>query len=103
MTYKVILSTPSLLDLDGIIQYISTTLKNPKAANSLLKDFEEILDNMGKSPRLYPVPRLKRLASRGYRRFTFGNYIAFFMIDEKKQQIYIVRILYQKQDYGNLL
>ena len=103
MDYKVEHSAAASRDLDGITHYITYTLKNPAAADNLLKDYAAKLDNMRKNPRIYPLPHIKRFADKGYRKIGFGNYIAFFTVDEAKYKVYIIRILYQKQDYMNFL
>ena len=99
MNYKIIHSVPADLDLDGIIHYIIFRLKNSTAARDLLEEYEKKLAGLRQNPRLYGLSQIERLARLGYRRFAFGNYIAFYTIDEENRQVYIVRIFYQKQDY----
>ena len=99
MSFDVLQSAPAVFDLDNIIHYIAIRLSNPKAARDLLGEYEDRLTNLRDSPRLYGPARAKKLAGMGFHQFNFGNYIAFYKIDDEEQKVYIVRIFYQKQDY----
>ena len=98
MSFDVLQTVPAILDLDNIIHYIAITLKNPKAANDLLDEFENRLANLRESPRFYGFARVERLASMGFHQFNFGKYVAFYKIDDEENKVYIVRVFYQKQD-----
>ena len=89
--------------MDGILRYISLRLNNKDAARTLLDEYENRLTNLRETPRLYGLTQLERLARRGYRRFVFGNYIAFYSIDDIEKKVYIVRIFHQNQDYEDML
>jgi len=103
MSFKVLQTTPATLDLDSIIHHIAIRLKNPKAANDLLDEYEKRLANLQESPRFYGPARIQRLAGTGFYQFNFGNYTAFYKIDDEEHKVYIVRIFYQKQDYAEKL
>ena len=89
--------------MDGIVRYIVFKLKNPKAAGDLLDEYNKKLANIGANPRVYGLSRIERLARMGYHRFDFGNYIAFYTIDDQNSTVFIVRIFYKRQDYANIL
>ena len=95
MNYKVIHTIPAEQDLDGIVHYITFKLKNQKAAGDLLDDYKRKLSRLKDNPRLYGFSQIERLARMGYRRFVFGNYIAFYTIDELNKNVFILRIFYQ--------
>jgi len=103
MNYKTCFAAPALADMDGIMHYITFVLKNPTAAGDFYNTCLEKLNILCKSPRIYPLSRIKKLADKGYRRFEIGNYIVLYKIDEEGRTVYIMRIFYQKQDYKNLL
>ena len=103
MGYKVKQTIPAEHDLDGIVHYIAFKLKNPKAASDLLDEYKSKLASLNDNPRLYGLSQTERLARMGYRRFVFGNYIAFYTIDEFSKTIFVVRIFYQGQDYTSML
>lgn len=43
------------------------------------------------------------LRNKGYRKLIVDNYIVFYLIWEEKKQVIIMRVLYGKQKYENLL
>ena len=103
MGYEVKQTIPAEHDLYGIVNYIVYKLKNTKAAASLLDEYKSKLTSLKANPRLYGLSQSDRLARMGYRRFVFGNYIAFYTIDELNKTIFIVRVFYQRQDYAGIL
>ena len=103
MVYKIIHSTPAALDFDDIIFYIAQQLKNPTAASALRDEYNEKVAILRESPRLFGLAPAEDLARSGYQRFTFGNYIAFYLINDEEKKVHIVRIFYQRRDYENLL
>ena len=103
MIYRVERTIPSENDLDGILNYILFKLMNRKAAADLLAQYEEKLLILRETPYLYGLSHNECLAQKGYHQFDFGNYIAFYTIDDISRVVYIVRIFYKKQDYENLL
>ena len=91
-------------DLSEIVTYISETLCNPKAADSLLEEFLKEKNNIADNPYMYPLSPDSFLQSEGYHRFIFkNNYIALYLIDDDKKTVSIMRIFYAKRDYGNLI
>jgi len=40
---------------------------------------------------------------KGYRQFSFGNFIAFYTVSDGEKKVNIIRIFYKKQDYANIL
>ena len=43
------------------------------------------------------------LRVKGYRKLIVDNYIVFYLIEEEKDQVIIMRVLYGKQKFENLL
>ena len=39
----------------------------------------------------------------GYRKITVKNYIVFYRVDDKANTIYIMRVIYGRRDYINLI
>ena len=91
-------------DLSEIVTYISDTLCNPQAADSLLLEFLEEKENIADNPYMYPLSNDLHLQAEGYHRFLFKkNYVALYLIDDDEKQVSIMRIFYAKRDYGNLI
>lgn len=103
MNYNLVITKPAENDLADILQYISKDLSAPKAANDLLDDILKCYDNISLNPLMYALCDNDRLKSKNYRKAVIKNYIMFYRVDEEKQKIYIMRFIYGRRDYMNLL
>lgn len=103
MNYNLVITQPAEKDLADILQYISKDLSAPKAANDLLDDILKCYDNISLNPLMYAFCDNDRLKSKKYRKAVIKNYIMFYRVDEEKQTIYIMRFIYGRRDYINLL
>ena len=104
MAYNVRIMEKAEEDLSEIITYISNTLCNPKAADSLLEEFLEATINIENNPYMYLLSNDLVLQAEGYHRFLFKKiYIALYLINDIKKVVSILRIFYAKRDYDNLI
>lgn len=104
MAYNVRIMEKAEEDLSEIVTYISDTLCNPKAADSLLEEFLKEKNNIADNPYMYSLSPDPFLQSEGYHRFIFkNNYVALYLIDDDNKVVSIMRIFYAKRDYGNLI
>ncbi|AFG36762.1 type II toxin-antitoxin system RelE/ParE family toxin [Spirochaeta africana] len=101
--YKVLFSTKAKEDLDASLMYISKKLKNPIAAHDLITKIENKLRYLKNYPKSHPLVRDKYLKNRGIRYMLINNYILFYQIAESKQEIHIVRFLYSRRNWKDLL
>lgn len=103
MNYNLVITQPAKKDLADILQYISKDLSAPKAANDLLDDILKCYDNISSNPLMYALCDNDRLKSKNTEKQLTLNYIMFYRVDEEKQIIYIMRFIYGRRDYINLL
>jgi plasmid stabilization system protein ParE len=90
-------------DVDESYNYIKNTLEAPMAANNLIKGILEKLQKIKENPHRRPLVQDSYLASLGYRIINVKNYMIFYIIDDDKKQIKVVRFMYNKRDWVNLL
>lgn len=69
----------------------------------MLDDILKCYDNISLNPLMYALCDNNRLKSKEYRKAVIKNYIMFYRVDEVKQTIYIMRFIYGRRDYINLL
>ena len=103
MNYDLHITKKAEDDLNSAADYIEFTLLNPQAADKLLdKANEEInkLSYMPQSHRLVDDPVLKVW---GIRYILINNYMALFIINEALKAVYIVRFLYGKRNWIEIL
>ena len=85
------------------VKYISRELKAPIAANNLLDEIEKHEENLSKNPNTYPNVSDEFLASKGLKFVIIKNYLMFYIIDEKNKVVNIVRFMYSRRDWKNIL
>ena len=101
--YKLKISKLYDSDVDSCYDYIKDTLKNPKAADDLITKIMDKLNIISENPKIRPLVRDEYLANIGYRLITVKNYMIFYIIGEDNKHLKIVRFLYCKRDWMNIL
>ena len=90
-------------DILNTVKYIADVLKAPMAVNSLLNEIErheEILEN---SPNIYPFVPDEYLAEKGIKFTMVKNYVMFYTINENDKIVTVIRFLYGRRDWKNIL
>ena len=90
-------------DILDTISYIANVLKAPAAANNLLDEIErheEILEN---TPNIYPFVPDEYLAQRGLKFTRIKNYLLFYTVNEDERIVTVIRFLYARRDWKNIL
>lgn len=99
--YNIEYSKESKQDLIGIKQYIKYNLQEPEIAQKLITKIRTQIDSLKYSPEIYAIiddDIIKKLENR---KLIVDNYIIFFRI--KNDSIQIVRIMYGRRNWINLL
>ena len=90
-------------DIDSSYNYIKNKLEAPMAADNLIKEIIKKLDKIKENPNIRPLVQDKYLASLGYRLINVKNYAIFYIIGNNNKHIKIIRFLYNKRNWINLL
>ena len=85
------------------VRYISNELKAPIAANNLLDEIEKHEENLSKSPNMYPTVPDEYLAAKGLKFVIIKNYLMFFTVEEKEKTVNVIRFMYGRRDWKNIL
>ncbi len=101
--YKVLMTEPAADDLQEIARYISRELREPAIAQRLVGKIKEAVMSLADMPTRYAPVGDERLASQGIRKLIVDNYILFYVVSEKDMAVTVVRILYVRRDWLNLL
>ena len=101
--YSVNITDVAEEDILSTVRYISCELKAPKAANALLDEIEKHEGILGKTPNIYPRVPDEYLAEKGLRFVIIKNYLMFFSVDEEEKAVNVVRFLYGRRDWKNIL
>lgn len=103
MSYQIYITPTAEHDIVRAADYIEFTLKNPEAADNLLDVVTEQIEALADFPQKFRLVDDPVLTSWGIRFVTINNYLAFYMIDEEKQVVIVVRFLYQKSNWTSIL
>lgn len=103
MDYKLLITNEAKCDIDEIISYIVNELKNPIAAENLLTKIELSFDTISSNPLAFPLCSDKRLRDGGYRKITVKNYIVFYRVDDINHIVYIMRVIYGRRNYIEII
>jgi len=101
--YSLIITDIAEEDILNTVKYIADVLKAQAAANNLLDEIErrqEILEN---TPNIYPFVPDEYLAQKGLRFAIIKNYLMFYTINEEQKIVTVIRFLYGRRDWKNIL
>lgn len=101
--YKIVITNLAENDLKDAISYISNELKNKTAAKNLLDETESVINSLSDMPDRYPVVRDTALAAQGIRMINIRNYSAFYVVREESNSVTVLRFLYSRRDWINIL
>ena len=93
----------ALQDLDEIFSYISTKLFAESSALKLIDNIENSIMKISHFPFSCNLVLDEPLKSKGYRKLIVDNYIVFYLVNEEKKQVIVMRILYGASNYQNIL
>jgi len=90
-------------DVDSCYNYIKDKLEAPMAADNLIKAILEKLNIIKENPEFRPLVQDKYLASLGYRAINVKNYTLFYIISGDDKYVNVVRFLYKKRNWTDIL
>ena len=103
MSYEIHIPQKAEQDISEAADYIEYSLRNPIAADDLLDEIETQINALADFPEQFELADDPVLNSWGVRFTTVKNYLAFYVIDEEKRIIHIIRFLYGKRDWVPIL
>ena len=99
--YNIEYSKESKQDLIGIKQYIKYNLQEPETAQRLISKIRTEINNLKNNPEIYAIIDDELIKKLEIRKLIVDNYIVFYRI--KKDNIEIVRVMYGRRNWINLL
>jgi plasmid stabilization system protein ParE len=103
MNYFVNITDLAEEDILATVKYISYDLKNPIAANNLLDEIERHEIILGETPYIYALVNDDYLAEKGLRLVVLKNYLIFFIVEEENKIVNVIRFLYGRRNWKNIL
>lgn len=90
-------------DLKSIANYIVRELREPSIAQKLVNLIKEEVMSLKEMPTRYSLLADEILQRQGLRKLLVENYIVFYIVEEKDSTVTIVRILYGRRNWVDLL
>ncbi|WP_058305969.1 type II toxin-antitoxin system RelE/ParE family toxin [Gracilibacillus massiliensis] len=90
-------------DMESIYRYIVEELYNQQAADDLMVTMENSFLKLIHYPFHGSYVKDKTLLQKGYRKLIIHHYICFYLVNERKREVIIMRVLYGKREYQNLI
>lgn len=101
--YKIKITARALRDIREIHKYITDNLKEQSIADKLLDKIEAEILTLKNMPLRHNIDRDEQLKHRNLRKLLVDNYLIFYTVYEKTKTVFIVRVLYARRDWLNLL
>lgn len=101
--YKVVVTDQAKQDLNGIAHYIAVDLQEPITALNQIKRIRAEVFALESMPERYGLVQDEYLAAQGIRKVSVDNYLVFYTADKANQTVSIVRVLYGRRDWNNLI
>jgi addiction module RelE/StbE family toxin len=102
-SYNIEITQKAECDLSEIGLYISKELLEPKIAKKLIEKISKDILSLEEMPFRHQLVQDKRLAEQWIRKIIVENYTVFYIVNEVKKIVTVVRILYSRREWENLL
>jgi addiction module RelE/StbE family toxin len=101
--YDIQITEPAEDDLYQIQKYVSEELLEPATANRLINKIGNAIFSLEEMPVRNALASDERLAVQGIRKVIIENYIIFYIVSEDDKIVTILRILYCRRYWAELL
>lgn len=102
-SYNVVITKPAQRDLLDIFDYIAFELREPESASLLLSKIRSKVNSLDEFPERNNIISEPKYELQKIRWCPVENYIAFYQVSEIQNQVYILRVLYKKRNWEQLL
>lgn len=103
MKYEIEITEAAQRDFENIYMYISGNLCNKQAAHRLVALLDKNIRSLADMPEGYPLVRDDYLQAIGLRYISVKNHIIFYTVNADEQKVYVIRVLYGKRNWIELL
>ena len=103
MKYDIEITESAQRDFGNIYFYVSEKLYNPQAAMELISNLDKHIKMLSNMPEGFPLVEDDCLKNMGIRFVTVANYIIFYTVDKIEHKVHIVRVLYGKRNWIDVL
>ena len=98
--YKVVTLPLAEEDIADQTDYIAFELRSPETAVNMVKAFRKVINSLSLFPQSHELDEDRELARYGIRKTYYKNEKIDFLIDEREQTVYILRVFHMLVDSG---
>ena len=98
--YKIIVKKTVYSDIDVIFDYLANELNEPQTAEKLCSLIETEFNSLRYLPLRFPLFAVKDLQIR---KMPVKNYSVFYVVDEVKNSVNILNIIYNRRNWQMLI
>lgn len=103
INYDVMITDKATNDVGDIATYISGDLSDPMAANRILEKFERAIAGLSQMPTRHELVKDEDIALKRIRKIYVDNYILFYIVNDIDHTVVIIRVLFNKRDWIDLI
>lgn len=101
--YQILLTQNAKDDLIEIRNYITYDLLSPDISKKFIYGLRKSISQLFYFPYKFPQIKTKYIHEQSCRYMPYKNFLVFYEIKESEGKIYILRILYNKRDWKEIL
>lgn len=90
-------------DIFEAVSYIKDILFQPESARRIYNSIKTQILSLSEMPQRFAVIAEEPYRSMGMRKTSAENYLIFYLVDEKKKTVSVVRVLYNRREWKNLI
>ena len=90
-------------DLTEILSYITYVLKEPAIAKRIYSSIKDKITSLEYMPNRHAIIDEEKYIHLKIRKLPVENYTAFYTIDEHTHIVHVLRILYNRRNWKNLI
>ena len=99
----VYIDSPAQGDILEIVAYISNSLLAGQAASSIYREIKLKISELADFPEIYPIIDEEPYNRMKIRSFCVGNYRVFYLCDNETNCVHIIRVLYNRREWQNII
>lgn len=98
MQYEVKLTTQTIKQITETVKYISQTLLEPEIAQKWANTLQCEIKKLDSMPSRYPLAEEEPWHTKGIRKMPVKNFLVYYLVDEKKKEVWIIAVIYGRRD-----
>ncbi|WP_316637982.1 type II toxin-antitoxin system RelE/ParE family toxin [uncultured Ruminococcus sp.] len=103
ITYNVKIEPEAQEDLFSIVDYISQILHEPVVAANIYQRIKEQISLLSDMPKRHKLIDIEPYCSIGVRTLLVKNYTVYYNVDDDKRTVHIIRVLYNRREWQDIL